>query len=91
MKNQIIPTVTSAVHRPEFFPVPSKGPDPFFGLCRSTWYLLEAEGRSAFVRIRRPGQIRGKVLISYGKARAILGEFEKRNDALSAGGTSAQP
>ena len=59
---------------PEFFPIPPRGPDPHFGISRSSWYDLESRGLLRLVRLRKPGNIRGRVLVPYGAALAL---FEK--------------
>lgn len=51
--------------KPEFFPIPQRGPDPFFGLGRSSYYDLEKRGLLRLVRVRKPGNLRGRVLIPY--------------------------
>ncbi len=50
---------------PVFFPIPQRGPDPHFGLARSSYYDLERRGLLRLVRLRKPGNLRGKVLIRY--------------------------
>lgn len=49
-----------------------RGHDPFFGLGRSSYYDLEKRGLIKLVRIRKPGQVRGKVLIPYAETSAAL-------------------
>ncbi len=63
---------SSAKFTPEFFPLPQRGQDPFFGLGRSSYYDLEKRGLLRLVRLRKPGNIRGKVLIPYADALAAL-------------------
>ncbi len=57
---------------PEFFPLPQKGPDPHFGLSRSTYYDFEKRGLLMLVRLRKAGNQRGKVLVPYQKALAAI-------------------
>jgi len=52
----------------EFVPLPSKGGDPICGLSRSFWYNLETEGEIKLVRIRKAGQIRGRLLLPVAQA-----------------------
>ena len=59
-------------YRPEFFPLPSRGRDPHFGLSRSTYYSLERDGLLRLVRIRRPGHLRGKVLVPYAEVTDLI-------------------
>jgi hypothetical protein len=60
---------------PEFFPIPPRGPDPHFGISRSSWYDLEARGLLRLVRLRKPGNIRGRVLVPYGAALALFNKL----------------
>jgi len=57
---------------PEFFPLPRKGPDPHFGLGRSTYYDMEKRGVLMLVRLRKAGNRRGKVLVPYQKTLAAI-------------------
>jgi hypothetical protein len=50
---------------PESFPLPQRGADPFFGVGRSSYYDLERRGLLKLIRLRKPGQLRGKVLVPY--------------------------
>lgn len=61
-------------NRPDFYPLPQKGPDAFFGLCRSSYYDLERRGLLRLVRIKKPGNVRGRVLIPYAKMAALIKE-----------------
>ena len=63
---------------PEFFPLPSKGRDPFFGFSRSIYYDFERLSLLRLIRIRKPGNIRGKVLISYSEVRDLILRFKKK-------------
>lgn len=58
--------------QPEFFPLPQKGPDPYFGLSRSSYYDLERRGLLALKRLRKPGNKRGRVLIPFGATLALI-------------------
>lgn len=55
----------SAKFTPECFPLPQRGQDPHFGLGRSFYYDLERRGLLRLVRLRKPGNLRGKVLVPY--------------------------
>ena len=68
----ITPAIT-----PEFFPIPSRGHDPHFGLGRSTYYDLERRGLLRLARVRKPGNIRGKVLIPYAETAALIRRLAK--------------
>lgn len=57
------PTLTSGPLRPEFFRLPARGPDPIFGLSRSFYYSAEKAGKIRMIRLRKPGSIRGIVLV----------------------------
>lgn len=65
---------TTQVHpaSPEFFPIPGRGPDPFFGISRSSYYDLERRGLLRLIRVRKPGNIRGRVLVPYAEACALI-------------------
>lgn len=51
--------------KPEFFPLPQKARDPHFGLGRSSYYDLEKRGLLRLIRLRKPGNQLGKVLVPY--------------------------
>jgi hypothetical protein len=57
---------------PEYIRLPVRGHDPFFGLSRSMWYELENRGVIRMVRIRKPGRVRGIVLIPYEQGREAV-------------------
>ena len=65
-------TEPSRVNAPEFFRLPAKGPDPFFGLTRSYYYALEQAGRLKLVRIRNRGCQRGITLVPYDRVLTFL-------------------
>jgi hypothetical protein len=73
---------------PEFIPIPKRGGDSVFNLSRSFWYSLEAQGIRVFVRIRRPGNSRGRVMISVRRAFEVIGRLES---AKRAGSTQPEP
>jgi hypothetical protein len=62
----------SPVLTPEFLALPQRGPDAIFSLGRSSWYDLERRGLVRLVRIRKPGNRFGKVLIPVASARTAL-------------------
>ena len=66
------PLDTPVPHRPEFFALPSRGGDPYFGLSRSLYYDLERQGLLHLVRLRKPGNQRGRVLVPYAAVHALL-------------------
>lgn len=57
---------------PEFFPLPQRGHDPYLGLGRSTYYDFEKRGLLRLVRVRKPGNLLGKVLVPYAEASALI-------------------
>ncbi len=57
---------------PEFFPLPQRGHDPHLGLGRSSYYELEKRGLLRLIRVRKPGNVRGKVLIPFAEAVALI-------------------
>lgn len=66
---------------PEFFPLPQRGFDPHFGLGRTTFYDLEKRGLLRLVRVRKPGNIRGKVLVPYAATAALIRRMGKAGAA----------
>lgn len=66
------PASPPARFAPEFFPLPQRGQDPYFGLGRSSYYDLEKRGLLRLVRLRKPGNIRGKVLVPYADTMAAV-------------------
>jgi len=70
MNKKPVEAITSA--QPEFFPLPQRGPDPHFGLGRSTYYDVERRGLLRLVRVRKPGNTRGKVLVPYAETAALI-------------------
>lgn len=75
-------TAPESSRRPDFFPLPQRGPDPYFGLCRSSYYDLERRGLLLLVRIKKPGNVRGRVLIPYAKMAALVRElWDVRSEA----------
>ena len=78
--SQTVPSgISSADNKPEFFPLPKRGQDRFFGLGRTSYYDLERSGMIRLVRIRKTGNQRGKVLIPYN---AMLDLVHKQNPEL---------
>jgi hypothetical protein len=52
--------------KPETFRLPKSGErDPYFGLSRTAYYELEAEGAIRFIRLRKRGNSRGITLIPF--------------------------
>lgn len=66
---------------PEFFPIPGRGPDPHCGVSRSSWYDLEKRGLIRLVRLRKPGNVRGRVLVPYAEAVALIRRLSQEGDA----------
>ena len=62
----------AASAKPEWFRLPSRGPDPFFGLTRSYYYTLESEGKIQLTRVRSRGALRGITLVPYDKVAAFI-------------------
>lgn len=79
MNQTINPNGThSAVYCPvEFFPLPARGQDKHFGLGRTYYYDLERRGLLRMVRLRKPGQVRGKVLVPYAETAALIRRLGK--------------
>ena len=66
---------------PESFPLPQRGPDPHFGLGRTNFYDLEKRGLLRLIRVRKPGNVRGKVLVPYAETAALIRRLGKDGSA----------
>jgi hypothetical protein len=66
--------------RPEYFRLPSKGVDPYFGLSRSYYYELDSTGQVLLVRLRNRGSQRGVVLVNYDAMSAFIAKAANRTD-----------
>lgn len=65
-------------NKPEFFPMPTKGVDPWFGIGRGSYYNFEKLGMIRLTRIRKPGCIRaGPVIISYAAVQRMIEKIEE--------------
>lgn len=62
---------------PEFVALSGRGGDPICGLSRSWWYAAETAGRIRLVRLRKPGNARGRVLLPVRTAIALVHSFGK--------------
>jgi hypothetical protein len=62
----------STSSRPEFFRLPLRGGDPYFGLTRSFYYEGEQRGYWRLVRIRERGKLRGVTLIPFDQVAAFV-------------------
>ena len=86
MMNTTIPTPSQLGRTiPEFFPLPARGLDPYFGISRSSYYDLENRRLLRLVRIRKPGNIRGKVLVPYPAVMELMQRFTAESDAQGKG------
>jgi hypothetical protein len=65
-------TIQQSAGRPEFFRLPTRGPDPYFGLTRPAYYRLEERGDIRLVRIRERGKLRGITLVPYDAIAAFI-------------------
>lgn len=59
---------SASVSRPEFIPLPARGGDAVCNLSRSFWLDAEARGMIRLVRLRKPGRVRGRVLLPVNEA-----------------------
>jgi len=59
-------------HTPEFFRLPARGPDPYFGLSRSYYYSMEKEGIIRMVRLRMKGKARGACLVPFAAIAEVI-------------------
>ncbi len=82
LQNTIQPADTLTAAAPELLPIPPTGGDRIFSLSRSSWYDLERRGIVQLVRLRKPGNVRGRVLIPVERARIALSSLA--NDARAA-------
>lgn len=71
-----------SIARPDFIRLPSRGPDPIFGLSRSYYYSLEKDGKLQLKRLRKPGNIRGIVLVPVAAVSALI-ERETANSNVA--------
>ena len=73
-----IPVANSAHFiRPEFFPRPVRGIDPYFGCTKWVYSEWERLGLLKLVRIRKPGHIRSsKVLVPYDDVSILLRKLQ---------------
>jgi hypothetical protein len=65
--------------RPEFFRLPSKGGDPYFGLTRSFYYEAEKRGYWRLVRLRDRGKLRGVTLVPFDAVAAFIRQQMEAN------------
>lgn len=80
----IHPQQTRPIHnQPEFFTLPTIGPDPHFGLSRSSYYDLERRGLLRLVRVRKPGNIRGRVLVPFQEASALIRRLSAQDQPVA--------
>ncbi|MDR2674713.1 MAG: hypothetical protein LBC18_07560 [Opitutaceae bacterium] len=64
--------MSKIIFKPTFVPLPTKGGDEHFSLSRSNWLDLEKRGIIRLVRLKKPGNARGRVLIPFADAEAAL-------------------
>jgi hypothetical protein len=57
---------------PEFFRLPTRGTDPYFGLTRPWYYNAINDGLIKSVSLRRPGTTKGVRLINFQSVRDYL-------------------
>lgn len=58
--------------RPEFFRLPIRGRDPYYGLTRSFYYEGEKRGYWRLVRLRDRGRQRGVTLVPFDAVAAFV-------------------
>jgi hypothetical protein len=80
-------SATSSV-TPEFLNLPKRGGDPIFGLSRSWWLASETSGLIRLVRLRKPGGIRGRVLIPVQTGRELIARLSATSETKG-GATNA--
>ena len=62
---------------PEFYPLPPRGRDPHFGLGRSWYYDAEKRGLLKLTRLRKPGNVRGRVLVGYDATAELIRRLDR--------------
>lgn len=72
MDTSIAQSAESSRIHPEYFQLPRKGPDPWFGIGRSSYYEFERLGFIQLVRLKKPGGQRGKVLVPFTAAAQLV-------------------
>ena len=73
---------SSASQRPEFYRLPGKGGDPYFGFTRSFYYEGENRGYWKLARIREQGKLRGVTLVPFDLVAAFVPVGVARISAL---------
>lgn len=68
--------------RPEFFRLPSRGVDPYFGLSRSYYYELDKTGQVLLVRLRKRGSQRGVALVNFEAMSSFLARAVNRANGI---------
>lgn len=68
--SQAPPTSTAVAAQPEFATLPDAR--RLFGISRSALYELEQQHRIRFVRLRKPGNALGRVLVDCDSVRKFL-------------------
>lgn len=80
---RITPNIITADARTvEFGPIPRKGLDPVVGLSRSACYALEKLGLIRLIRLRKSGNIRGRVLIDYVSVRRYYDRLSREQSRI---------
>lgn len=67
---------TTTQSKPEFFRLPARGGDPYFGLTRAFLYAAEKRGDLRLVRIRGRGKQRGITLVPYDAVAEFIRKHE---------------
>lgn len=65
----------------EMIAMPSRGGDAIFQLSRSWWVKAEREGLIALLRLKRPGNGRGRVMIPVNAARQLIASLSAASTA----------
>lgn len=68
--------------RPEFFRLPARGVDPYFGLSRSYYYELDKTGQVLLVRLRKRGSQRGVALVNFEAMSSFLAKAANRANGI---------
>lgn len=78
-------SANTTTSKPEFFRLPTRGGDPFFGLCRGWYYNAEKRGIIRLVRLRERGKLRGVTLVPFDATAAFI---RSQSSALNETATS---
>jgi hypothetical protein len=71
------PPTSAERSKPEFYRLPRKGGDVFFGLSRAWYYAAEKDGLLTLVRLRQRGKLRGVTLVPYDAVAKLINDARR--------------